>query len=271
MIQVTSLVDKIAGDLQSQVVEGKLKPGERLPAERSLCVTFGVGRTTIREALKSLAVRGLITRKGRSVVVADPAHSSPPGVDLPGLAAQVTIKQLYEVRKLLEVKIAGWAAMRATADDIEVIQQSLSSEPSRRSNTGSANRNFHDALAAAAHNPALQQVYQSGSELFFRLPFFWKLFDDVEVRAVRARRHDMAHRWHQQILTAIIEHDMSEAEGAMFQHLDIMEKDLLSRLSAHEDGTSQQNPYNHPTLGDVVATDQGSSSNRRLTPIGKRL
>jgi len=266
MIQVTSLVDKIAGDLHSQVVEGKLQRGERLPPERSLCVSFGVGRTTIREALKSLAVRGVITRRGRGVIVADPDHSSRPGVDLPGLAAQVTIKQLYEVRKLLEVKIAGWAAMRATASDLDLIQQSLSFEPSRTSNTGSANRNFHDALAAAAHNPALQQVYQSGSELFFRLPFFWKLFDDVEVRAVRARRHDMAHRWHQQILAAIIERDMSEAEGAMFQHLDIMEKDLLNRLSVHEDGAGRQIPYNHPTLDDVVPTDQKSSSNRRLTP-----
>lgn len=265
MIQFTSLVDKIAGDLRSQVSQGNLKPGERLPPERSLCVTFGVGRTTIREALKSLVVGGLITRKGRGVVVADPANSSPPNVDLPSLAAQVTIKQLYEVRKLLEVKIAGWAAMRATANDIELIQQSLNPEPSREPNEGSPNRNFHDALAAAAHNPALQQVYRSGSELFFRLPFFWKLFDDVEVRAVRARRHDMAHRWHQQILAAIIEHDMSEAEGAMFQHLDVMEKDLLSRLSAHEDGVARQNPYNHPTLDSVVPTDQESSSKHRLT------
>jgi GntR family transcriptional repressor for pyruvate dehydrogenase complex len=265
MIHVTSLVDKIAGDLHNQVVEGKLKPGERLPPERSLCVSFGVGRTTIREALTSLVVRGVITRRGRGVIVADPDHSLPPGVDLPGLAAQVTIKPLYEVRKLLEVKIAGWAAMRATASDIEAIQQSLRSEPSRKANTNNANRSFHDALAAAAHNPALQQVYRAGSELFFRLPFFWKLFDDVEVRALRARRHDMAHRWHQQILAAITEHDMSEAEGAMFQHLDIMEKDLLNRLSIHKDGAGRQISYNHPTLDDVIPSEQKSSTNRRLT------
>jgi GntR family transcriptional regulator, transcriptional repressor for pyruvate dehydrogenase complex len=264
MIEFTSLVDKIAGELHSQVLQGKLVPGERLPAERSLCVTFGVGRTTIREALKSLVVRGLISRKGRGVIVADPAHSSPPGVDLSGLAAQVTIKQLYEVRKLLEVKIAGWAAMRATASDVEAIQQSLSSEPSRSSNTGSANRIFHDALATAAHNPALQRVYQSGSELFFRLPFFWKLFDDVKVRAVRARRHDMAHRWHQQILTAITEHDVSEAEGAMFQHLDIMEKDLLSRLSVHDDRAGEEGLYNHPILAESARTEPETSTARHL-------
>ena len=265
MIRFTSLADKIAGDLQSQVAQGKLKTGERLPAERSLCVTFGVGRTTIREALKSLVVRGLITRKGRGVIVADPANSSLPGIDLPSLAAQVTIKQLYEVRKLLEVKIAGWAAMRATPSDVELIRISLNPEPTGKPNENTANRNFHDALAAAAHNPALRQIYESGSALFFRLPFFWKLFDDVEVRAVRARRHELAHLWHQQILTAIVQHDMSEAEGAMFQHLDIMEKDLLSRLGEQNVGSAMQKQYTHPLLSDVAQPVHDGLSNRRLT------
>jgi GntR family transcriptional repressor for pyruvate dehydrogenase complex len=250
MIQFTSLVDKIASDLQSQVAQGKLKPGERLPPERSLCVSFGVGRTTIREALKSLVVRGLITKKGRGVIVADPENSAPPGVDLASLAVQVNIKQLYEVRKLFEVKIAGWAAMRATAEDIEIIRRSLDPETSRNSNEGSPNRKFHDALAAAVHNPALLQIYESGSALFFRLPFFWKLFDDAEVKTVRAGRHDMARRWHHQILKAIEQRDVAEAEGAMFQHLDIMEKDLLSRLRVPASDAELPNRYAHPTLTD---------------------
>jgi len=62
-----------------------------------------------------LVVRGLVTRQGRGVVVADPEFLSPPGADLATLAAQTSIKQLFEVRKLLEVRVAGWAAMRATA------------------------------------------------------------------------------------------------------------------------------------------------------------
>jgi DNA-binding FadR family transcriptional regulator len=65
MIEFNSRVDKIASDLQEQIRRGKLKPGERLPSERSLCSVFGVGRTTIREALKSLTVLGLVTRQGR--------------------------------------------------------------------------------------------------------------------------------------------------------------------------------------------------------------
>jgi DNA-binding FadR family transcriptional regulator len=107
MIPFTSRVDQIANELRNQISQRKLQTGDKLPSERSLCAQFGVGRTTIREALKSLNVRGLVYRKGRSMIVADPESISPPGADLTELAVQVSIRQLYEVRKLIEVRIAG--------------------------------------------------------------------------------------------------------------------------------------------------------------------
>lgn len=233
-----------------------LRPGDRLPSERNLCAAFGVGRTTIREALKSLATRGLVSRKGRGAVVADPELLSLAGTDLAGLAAQTSIRQLFELRKLMEVRVAGWAAMRANDDDIKAMQAAIEADLSRNTSAGNPSRMFHDALAKAAHNPALTQVYQSGRALFFRLPFFWKLFDDEEVKAVRARRHEMARRWHEQILKAVEQQDAAEAEGAMFQHLDIMEKDLLTRLPRAADGRADRDPYSHPLLTDFNKDDQ---------------
>jgi GntR family transcriptional repressor for pyruvate dehydrogenase complex len=264
MIQFTSRVDSIAADLQEQIVQRKLRPGERLPSERSLCGTFGVGRTTIREALKSLVVRGLVTRQGRGAVVADPEFLSPPSADLAGLAAQTSIRQLFEVRKLLEVRVAGWAAMRATAEDMNAMRSAIEAEIARNTTTGNPNRMFHDALAKAAHNPALIQIYESGRTLFFRLPFFWKLFDDDEVKTVRAWRHELARRWHEQILQAIEQHDAAEAEGAMFQHLDIMEKDLLNRLQRSSSEPAHPDPYSHPLLVDIHAGKQKASERKRL-------
>src|SRR4029077_4733523 len=252
MIEFNSRVDKIAKDLQDQIVQGKLKPGERLASERSLCSLFGVGRTTIREALKSLAVRGLVIRSARGAVVADPESIHLPGTntDLAGLAAQTSIKQLFEVRKLMEVRVAGWAALRATAEEIDEMRLAIEADSSRNT-AGNLSRIFHDALARAAHNPALVQVYESGRHLFFRLPFYWKLFDDAEVKTARAARHELARRWHEQILKAIVERDAAEAEGAMFQHLDIMEKDLLSRLRLADNGTTSGTAYRHPMLADL--------------------
>jgi GntR family transcriptional repressor for pyruvate dehydrogenase complex len=263
MLQYNSLVDKIATDFQEQIVQRKLKPGERLPSERSLCSTYGVGRTTIREALKSLVVRGLVTRQGRGVVVADPEFLSLAGADLAALAAQTSIKQLFEVRKLLEVRVAGWAAIRATAEDIKAMRSAIEAEISQNTTMGNPNRMFHDVLAKAAHNPALFRIYESGRTLFFRLPFFWKLFDDDEVKTVRAWRHELARRWHEQILQAIEQHDAAEAEGAMFQHLDIMEKDLLNRLQRSSSEPAQRDPYSHPLLADIHVDKQKVSERKR--------
>jgi GntR family transcriptional repressor for pyruvate dehydrogenase complex len=249
MIEFNSRVDKIANNLQEQIAQGKLRPGERLPSERRLCSLFGVGRTTIREALRSLAVRGLVTRSARGTVAADAQSLRHlPDTDLAALAAQTSIRQLFEVRKLMEVRVAGWAALRATAEDIAAMRAAIEAEAARDTRFGNPNRLFHDALAKAAHNPALVQVYESGRHLFFRLPFFWKLFDDAHVKMTRAARHEMARRWHEQIFKAIVERDAAEAEGAMFQHLDIMEKDLLQRLQGTDGAAQSTIPYSHPLL-----------------------
>lgn len=262
MIDYTSRVDKISKELQARIAQGKLPAGEKLPSERSLCASFGVGRTTIREALKALVVRGLVIRKGRGVVVVDPENIAAPAADLAELAVQVSIRQLYEVRKLVEVRMAGWAAQRATVDDIEAIRRTIQPHEPDQTAPDNRNRTFHDALAKAVHNPALEQIYESGRQLFFRLPFFWKLFDEAEVKMLRNRRHELARRWHEHILSAIAQHDVAEAEGAMFQHLDIMEKDLLARLRHKDSEPASEDFYSHPML-DEFAVDRKAADPAR--------
>jgi DNA-binding GntR family transcriptional regulator len=71
---------------------------------------------------------------------------------------------------------------------------------------------------------------------------------------VRAARHELARRWHEQILNAIDERDAAEAEGAMFQHLDIMEKDLLNRLQGN--GSGDNASYSHPLLANFAVTSK---------------
>jgi DNA-binding FadR family transcriptional regulator len=141
--------------------------------------------------------------------------------------------------------------LRATAEEIDAMRLAIEADISRNTTAGNPSRIFHDALARAAHNPALVQVYESGRHLFFRLPFYWKLFDDAEVKSARAARHELARRWHEQILKAIVERDAAEAEGAMFQHLDIMEKDLLSRLQLADGETTSGTAYRHPMLAEL--------------------
>lgn len=262
-----SLVDRIAGELWQQIAAGTLRPGQRLPAERSLCAQLGVGRTTVREALKALAVRGAIVRTPRGAVVADPASLHGGGLDLAALAARATIRDLYEVRKLIETRVAGWAAQRATAEDVERLRASVRVEHEGGDDASNPNAAFHHLLVAAAHNPVLGQVYQASRELFLHLPFYWPLLRDDEVKAARAWRHELARRWHRHILRAIEQRDSAEAEGAMFQHLDLMEKDLLARLQA-ANGEAGEELLVHPLLAGLPArpgrgadTDQLGQSN----------
>ena len=87
--------------------------------------------------LKSFAVRGLVTRSPRGAVVADARSLQHlPHADLAALAAQTSIRQLFEVRKLMEVRVAGWAALRATAEDIEAMRAAIEAEAAHEHERG---------------------------------------------------------------------------------------------------------------------------------------
>lgn len=248
MEERSSLVDRVVAEISAQIRTGELRPAERLPSERRLCSVFGVGRTTVREALKALAAQGYVAQSRRGAVVSEPSHAPPPEIDLEALAARATIRDLYEVRKLFEVQVARWVAIRATPSDLERLRRSVEAEHLDGDDDSNPNTAFHDALVAAAHNPVLAQVHAASYDLFHHLPFYWKLFESTEVRSAREWRHELARRWHRQILQALEQRDPDEAGGAMFQHLDVMEKDLLSRLRlvGGDDGPS------HPILDDLV-------------------
>jgi GntR family transcriptional repressor for pyruvate dehydrogenase complex len=244
-----SLVDRVVADIRTQIRDGALRPAERLPSERSLCTVFSVGRTTVREALKALAAQGYVTQSRRGAVVAEPGHvPAQAEIDLAALAAQATIRDLYEVRKLFEVQVARWVAIRATPSDLERLRRSVEAEHLDGDETANPNTAFHDALVAAAHNPVLAQVHASSYDLFHHLPFYWQLLDSAEVRSAREWRHEMARRWHRQILHALEQRDPDEAAGAMFQHLDVMEKDLLARLRLTGGEAGKYHPSLAPRL-----------------------
>jgi len=251
MAERASLVDRVVSEISSQIRTGTLRPAERLPSERRLCGLFGVSRTTVREALKALGAQGYVVQSRRGAVVIEPVEPVPsvqPEVDLEALAARATIRDLYEVRKLFEVQVARWVAMRATPSDLERLRRSVEAEHLDGDDDANPNTAFHDALVAAAHNPILAQVHAASYDLFHHLPFYWKLFESTEVRSAREWRHELARRWHRQILQALEQRDPDEAGGAMFQHLDVMEKDLLARLRLEggDDGPR------HPLLDDLM-------------------
>ena len=105
------LPDQVADALQREIAEGRLRPGEKLPPERLLCAQLGVSRTVIREAVRSLAAKGLVdVRSGGGVWVRQP--TARPAAELLGIAMQtagggVTWADVLEIRRLVEVEAAG--------------------------------------------------------------------------------------------------------------------------------------------------------------------
>jgi GntR family transcriptional repressor for pyruvate dehydrogenase complex len=158
-LSVTRIPEAIAHELEMRLLEGSLKPGDRLPAERELAAELGVSRPSLREAIQKLVSRNLlVSRHGGGTYVTDrlDARFSDPWQQLidqhPSLQGDV-----LEFRYLLEASAAELAAQRATDADLQRLQQAFALldaayRESDRSAQVSADVAFHLTIAEAAHN-----------------------------------------------------------------------------------------------------------------------
>ena len=118
-----SLADTLAQRLQRRIAAGKFRTGERLPTESELMRMFGVGRSTVREAVRMLSDRGFLNvRQGAGTFVAAPAASD---ALVEQRLRRADIRELDEVRKILEAAIVERAAARRTPQDMERIESLL--------------------------------------------------------------------------------------------------------------------------------------------------
>ncbi|UAY55322.1 FadR/GntR family transcriptional regulator [Arachidicoccus terrestris] len=166
MIKKRSLADEVAVRLQQQITSGVFKVGDKLPIELQLMKSFGVGRSSVREAIKILANRGLLSvQQGVGTFVeSQVALSEPLGQRL----KRADIKDLDEVRKLLELKIAEKAAENYTAKHIEKMKAYLAAR-NRAAQSGDlagaikADIHFHITIAEASGNEILLDLYKAAA------------------------------------------------------------------------------------------------------------
>lgn len=154
-----TLAQSVAAQLMAAVSAGEYRVGDKLPPERELMTTFGVGRNTVREAIQSLVARGICeVRPGRgTTVMRIDGRTALEGHDLSSLLADSAIDDLYEFRMLLETDAAARAAERADDDDRASILAALQRyEEAAASASGMYRRDveFHAAIARASHNSA---------------------------------------------------------------------------------------------------------------------
>ncbi|GAA3969706.1 FadR/GntR family transcriptional regulator [Mucilaginibacter dorajii] len=160
-----TLAEEVAAKLQEQISLGHYKVNEKLPIEPELMKTFGVGRSSIREAIKLLTNAGLLrVQQGVGTFVDQTGSREPMDLRL----KRANVKDLDEVRQLLEIKIAEKAALNRTDKDIEAIKKHLNNRRIAADNNLieeciEADIQFHIAIAEASKNEILADLYKGAS------------------------------------------------------------------------------------------------------------
>lgn len=155
-VRQTSLSDQVLERLRTEIVEGRWAVEQRIPPESELMTELGVARGTLREALRALQYSGMLEiRRGDGTFVR--ARSEVPGA----LArAGATLRDVLEARTAIEPQLARLAAERAEATDIERIEAALVVRSGAADERwAEADVAVHEAIARAAHNPILFEVY----------------------------------------------------------------------------------------------------------------
>jgi len=207
-------------------VMGRLKPmltaGTRLPSERELSKRLRVSRPSLREALRTLELMGVVdTRHGSGTHVADSGTEilKKPlefllHLDRPSIA------DLHETRTLLEIHLAGRAAERRTDADLEALDAALRDMKKnlpRPSDVTDPDLRFHTAIAAASHNRLLERLMNCLREAISAM-----------MEAAWPGQADMkaSYDLHVRVATAIRKKDVDAARQAMTRHMDGMTREL---------------------------------------------
>lgn len=215
-LRPSPLVEQATTHLREQIISGEWAVGTKLPGETALAKSLGVGRSTVREALRALAGAGLVqARQGSGVFVI----AASPKEDWPTKLRQAAITDVYEVRMLLEVEAAQLAARRRTDDDIAALR---AASTARRTAGNAGNAAFveadialHEAVVAAAHNPVLTGLFTEFVPVLKQ-----HLLDLVELLDLRSDDPHHGEEGHTLLVTAVTEGDAEAAGSALRNELE---------------------------------------------------
>ncbi|MFM8593976.1 MAG: FadR/GntR family transcriptional regulator [Chloroflexota bacterium] len=228
-IQREPIAVEIARRLVEYLLSGEIEPGTRIPGERQLAEAFGVGRSAMREAIKSLTLIGLVeVRHGDGTYLRRSEDSLLPQVIEWGLLlGEPLTADLVEARQKIEKIMAGLAAERRTEEELAALRAEIMRMDAARDASADiaefidADVQFHRRVAEAAHNAALRDVLGSVQSLLRA----W-------IRRVMIREsRDSTFAEHVPIFEAIARGDVRGAEEAMDAHMVSAGKRLASAVA----------------------------------------
>ncbi|SHF01763.1 GntR family transcriptional regulator, transcriptional repressor for pyruvate dehydrogenase complex [Seinonella peptonophila] len=212
--------EPLALEITNQIIEylqsGKVNPGDRLPSERQLAQNLGVGRSVVRDALKSLSLLGILEiRQGDGTYFQSiSSELLPRTIEWGLLLGKKRVLDLAECRHYIEIAIVKLAAERRDQQTIEELSALLETMKNARFDTetfAEADLQFHMKIAKASQNTALHDILSSMRSLLD----FW-------IKRVIAAAGDSQYSYdrHLAIFEAIKEGDAQKATKAMEKHME---------------------------------------------------
>jgi DNA-binding FadR family transcriptional regulator len=223
--------EEILGQVEQAIAQGQLGPGDRLPPERELAETFGVSRSSVREALRVLEMFGVVVaRRGAgneagSIVADGNANGLVMALGLHSALLRIPPRDLVDVRVLIESYAAGRAATRSSPDGVRKLEKLIENMEASTSPDSfyELDTDFHVALGELSGNVLLPVLMEAlrGSMQREMLAGYGRLDDWDTVREQLIAEH-------REILDAIGKADTDRAEAILRSHILRFYREVLS-------------------------------------------
>jgi GntR family transcriptional repressor for pyruvate dehydrogenase complex len=227
-VKFSKVSQNITDQIRNAIFEGRLKPGDKLPSEKELVEKFKVSKATLREALRSLEVLGFLEiRKGVSggafVTEVDMTKARDSFTNFL-LFKNLSLKDLSEVRLLLEPYIAEKATLVITQEDLSRLEELIKeSEHAMKNDIAFESRKdeieFHRIIASITGNPILMFILDFVENLLIDTKEILKPGKDFSGEVLRA---------HKRIYSGLLERNVKKVHEEMVRHIREVEKDLLA-------------------------------------------
>ncbi len=217
----------IVNQILHHLKTGKLRAGDKLPSERELCKMFGVGRSSVREAISALVVMGnLEVIQGKGTFLRHGAESLDQPSQMEKALNAMPIFDLMEARKILEISLVELAAERVDKMDIQRMHQAINRMAENTNNNEAfyqADLDFHNALAESTGNQVISEMMKVITKMVQDYSFdFMAISAETKEKAITAAR---------QIVQLVARGEGEKAAEVMREHLCIIDaklKDLLT-------------------------------------------
>lgn len=220
--------ESIIDSIKTDIVNGKIQPGQKLAPERELARKFNVSRTSIREALRTLEILGVIKsiQGSGNFIAGDVEKSLIESMSMMFLLQNIDSLQIYQFREALETKAAMLAVQNIDDEQIMKLEELVTkmAETEDESTKTALDKELHDTIAAASHNTIIIQILSSLSALISR---------DIKNRRseILSDRKNVLRlqKIHEQMVYGLKQRDAQATYNAFTRHFDIIAEYIKTR------------------------------------------